>query len=359
MDCQVKLGKVVAIIYDSATKQELTVLIGSETATAINFPELIGPCLVDDIVSINTTAVSLGLGTGGTHFVMAINGREQPTFNTKGHIMKVRYTPSQGRVLSVEEPDSPYHHTMQRVDSIAGLPVIVGSLHSMLAPVCLGFNAVAANKKLVYLMSDGAALPLALSRQVTALKEHNLITATITFNHAFGGDYEAVNVYSALLAAKYVCQADAAVILMGPGVVGTNTRWGNTAVEQGIFLNAVHTLVGQPIAILRTSFADQRNRHYGISHHSLTALEKIVTSPVIIPLPLDLEHNSLIKEQLTLLAKHQIQWIDTKPYRALLEHSQVKLKTMGRGFSEDSYFFESALAAGLTAGLMPVVNPQV
>ena len=47
-------------------------------------------------------------------------------------------------------------------------------------------------------MTDGAALPLALSDLVATLRDRDLVDTTITCGHAFGGDHEAVSVFSAL-----------------------------------------------------------------------------------------------------------------------------------------------------------------
>ncbi|NMB39227.1 MAG: DUF3866 family protein [Firmicutes bacterium] len=351
MDCQVSNAAVLEILSETDIKQELLTLLSGEKEKAICFPKLTGRCRVGDRVVLNTTAVSLSLGSGGYHFVMAIiNNRKLDILQNEGHIMKLRYTPLQGRVLSVEEPDSPYHQLLAQVDDIAGLPVIVGTLHSMLAPVCLGFNYAAPDKKLVYLMSDGAALPLALSRQVEMLTKLEMLKDTITFNHAFGGNFEAVNVYSALLTAKHVCRADAAVILMGPGIVGTNTRWGTTALEQGVFLNAIHTLKGTAIGLPRISFADPRQRHLGISHHSLTVFNRITEHPCSIPLPMDLKEKHEINSQLSLLENHLIKWINTNEYRYILTDTEIELKSMGRTPNEDLYFFDTAFASGLFAG---------
>ena len=120
-------------------------------------------------------------------------------------------------------------------------------------------------------MSDGAGLPLALSDLVAELQAKELLAATITYGHAFGGDYEAVSVFSALAVARHVAHADAAVVAMGPGIVGTNTRLGFSGMEVGTILDAAHALDGVAIACLRISFADERPRHYGLSHHSATA----------------------------------------------------------------------------------------
>jgi len=333
--------------------QELRVDCSGKTAQAINFPSLTGLCEPGDRITINTTAVDLNLGTGGWHFVMAVyeksarlNGLEG-----RGHIMKLRYTPAQGRVLSVEEEASAYHHIFQGGFDLEETPVMVGSLHSMLAPCAFAFKHAAPRKRLAYLMSDGAGLPLHLSRAVPQLKEAGLIDATVTFGHAFGGDLEAVNVYSALLAARHVCRADAIVILMGPGVVGTGTKWGTTALEQGIFLNAVKQLKGRPIALVRMSEADPRSRHRGVSHHTLTVLRHIAPRGCTVPLPQICRDDTEIVSALDGM-EHTLSWWDTEAVFAALVSSGLDLATMGRGPAEDALFFHAALAAGLEGAVL-------
>ncbi len=350
MDVWVKQGVVTEIVRTSKKKQEILVALKSGMQEkAINYPNLTGSCQLGDEVIINTTAITLSLGTGGNHFVMGIIGHDSQPSNNEGHIMKLRYTPSQGRVFSVEEEESPYHHLFNSVSSIDGMPVIVGSLHSMLTPICIGIKHLAPQSKIAYLMSDQAALPMAFSNQVELLQEQNLLNDTITFNHAFGGDYEAVNVYSALLTAKHICKADIAIVLMGPGVVGTGTRWGTTALDQGIFLNAVHILKGSGIGLVRISFADQRERHLGISHQNITALTQICQHSCRLPIPAVLKDNSLLMRQLESLSKHNVNWVETSEFRHLLVETHLPLNSMGRNFSEDPFFFETALGAGLVA----------
>ena len=86
-------------------------------------------------------------------------------------------------------------------------------LHSQVACVALAFAAKAPGRRLVFVMTDSASLPLALSDLVPTLP----LAATVTCGQAFGGDYEAVDVTSGLLAVE----ADAYVVGPGPGVVGT------------------------------------------------------------------------------------------------------------------------------------------
>ena len=134
-------------------------------------------------------------------------------------------------------------------------------------------------------MTDGAGLPMALSDLVATLCAKRLVDATVTCGHAFGGDYEAVSIYSALAVARHVARADAAVVVMGPGIVGTNTRLGFSGMEVGPILDAAHAFGGVAIACLRVSFADGRDRHVGLSHHSATALRLATRERVLVAVP--------------------------------------------------------------------------
>ncbi|OJT85865.1 hypothetical protein BM535_22000, partial [Clostridioides difficile] len=70
-------------------------------------------------------------------------------------------------------------------------------------------------------------------------KEKKLIDSTITIGNAFGGDYECINIYTALITAKEILKADAVFVSMGPGIAGTGTKYGFTGIEQGSILDAV------------------------------------------------------------------------------------------------------------------------
>src|SRR4030095_12734642 len=48
-----------------------------------------------------------------------------------GHVIKARYTPSQVRVLAVEEEDSPHRAAVAACTGLDGLPVVCAELHSM------------------------------------------------------------------------------------------------------------------------------------------------------------------------------------------------------------------------------------
>ena len=113
----------------------------------------------------------------------------------------------------------------------------------------------------------------------------DLVDATVTCGHAFGGDYEAVSVFSALAVARHVAHADAAVVAMGPGIVGTNTRLGFSGMEVGPILDAAARSAGCPIACLRVSFADGRAAPLGLSHHSATALRLATRDRALVAVP--------------------------------------------------------------------------
>lgn len=308
--------------------------------------------LPGDEVLLNTTAMALSLGSGGYHYIISKVSPAGRELAAGGHIMKLRYTPMQIKVLAVEEEDSPWHETMREAESLDGIPVLVATLHSMLAPLCVSM-AEQAKLRVAYVMTDGAALPMAFSQNVQWLKERGLLVGTVTCGHAFGGDLEAVNIYSALLAARHVLKAEVIIVSMGPGIVGTGTKWGFTGTEQGDILNAVDTLAGVPIAVPRISFADARERHRGLSHHSLTVLNRICKVPVLVPLPILADPQSeLIREQLAdsqLLNKHRICMENASASLQVMQNCGLKMTTMGRGIEQDQEFFLSLGAAALTA----------
>ena len=201
-------------------------------------------------------------------------------------------------------------------------------------------------------MTDSASLALALSDVARFSVDAGLLDATITCGQAFGGQFEAVNLHSALLAARDVTSADIAIAAIGPGVVGTATPFGHGGVTQGEALNAVASLGGTPVAALRMSFADTRERHRVVSHHTLAALSRIALTPVIVPMPtLPDDLAEQIDEALRaagVFEKHhpvRVEAGSTPPP----DLRGVAVKTMGRGPADDPAFFAAAYAAGEVA----------
>lgn len=321
-------------------------------ARAACYVRLTGACVIADRVLVNTTAMDLGLGTGGMHFVVARLGEAKGVAYdapSGGHIMKMRYTPVQFDVRAVEEQDSPHHAVMREAESLAGMPVACCGLHSQVPLVAAAVKAVDPALRVAYVMSDEAALPLVLSDVVRAAQDAGLLDATVSTGQAFGGTYEAVNLHSGLLAARHVARADVAIAAIGPGVVGTATPMGHGGIAQGEALNAVSSLDGTAVAVLRLSFADTRARHRCVSHHTLTALTRIASHGALVAVP------SLPEEyaaQIDVVLEDSGVWKKHVRVDALAGRTPpppmrgVEVKTMGRGIAEDPAFFAAAFAAG-------------
>ena len=346
-----------AVLRSEAGIEELAVATddGRPSSTAINYPALAGACAAGDRVLLNTTAVELGLGTGGKHFVVARAGEgrgvalDQPS---GGHIMKLRYSPMQTDVVSVESPESASHGSMSVADDLGGMPVVCCGLHSQVPLVAAAIKQADPERTVVYCMTDAASLALPLSDVVRASVKAGLVDATISCGQAFGGTYEAVNLHSGLLAARHVAGADIAIAAIGPGVVGTSTPFGHGGVAQGEAVNAVAALRGTPVVALRLSFADLRERHRVVSHHTVSALTRIALAPALVAVPdLPAEHAEQVEaalEQTGVWRLHTrapsagtgLRWPDLRG---------VKVTTMGRRPADDPAFFSAAFAAGAAA----------
>lgn len=326
------------------------------TVAALAYRDLVGEPSIGDLVLLNTGALDRGLGTGGYAFIVAVPERLPHPSPGPGHIVKARYTPMQQMFLAIDEQDSPHHEALNAASSEAasldGFPVVTADLHSALPALLAGIRADRPQARVGYVMTDGGALPMAFSRAVVALRDAGWLEATITVGQAFGGDHEAVTLHSALLAARHVLGLDFVVVTQGPGNVGTGTPWGFTGVAAGEALNAVHTLGGQGIGALRVSFADARERHRGISHHSRTAYGKVSLGRAALPYaaPTNDAQRLVAQQCAALAAEAQGQLtphaVSTEGLLVALQDSPVRLATMGRGLDEDPEAFLASAVAG-------------
>lgn len=353
-EMSIKRGKVLRISAERKGITEAVVSIGEDKANTVAYSLFGGRIQTGDEVLLNTTGVDLKLGSGGYHFVLANLSRPQESSITgPGHIMKLRYTPLQFKSHSLEESFKPSLKADQEGD-LAGMTVVVLELHSMLLPAAYAIKRERPHVHLAYIMTDGGSLPLVLSKQVAFMRESGLIDATITAGHAFGGDLEAVNMYTALQGAGKILKAGVCIVAMGPGVLGTGTPFGFSGIEQGENINRVHVLKGKAITCLRMSFADPRSRHRGVSHHSLTSLSRAALAPAEIALPAELkgEECKRVMAQLDaagLPGMHTLVWQPVGEVMEELKKLSWPLSSMGRGLDEDPYFFAAAAAAGKAA----------
>jgi hypothetical protein len=283
-------------------------------------------------------------------------------------------------VLGVDEQQSPQHELLREADDLAGMPVLVADLHSALPAMLAGLLAARPGTRVAYLMTDGGALPAWFSRAVDGLRTAGWLQGCVTTGQAFGGDLEAVTVHSGLLAARWVLGAEVAVVVQGPGNLGTGSRWGFSGVAAGEAVNAAAVLGGRPVAALRISGTDPRERHLGISHHSLTAYGRVALRAADLVLPVLADESALgsalgsadgsevgsaqhlaglgaiIAEQVEQLVRpiglHHLVRVPVTGLAHALAASPVPLSTMGRGMAEDPAAFLASAAAGRHAAAL-------
>ncbi len=346
-------AKVEDVIYRDNNITKFRVQVEEEVFECINYNQLTGEIELNDSVLLNTTALELGLGSGGYHFVMANLSRDKVANIGEGHIMKLRYTPMQINCMAAEAQESPYHEVFNSFESLENIPVIVGTLHSMVAPIAIALKDIARKERIVFIMTDGGALPIWMSETVKRLSTNGILSGTVTYGNAFGGDIECINIYTALIAAKELLKADVVIVCMGPGIAGTDTSYGFSGIEQSQIIDAVNNLRGKSIAVPRISFADNRNRHYGLSHHTRMTLGKLCCTRAFVAIP-ELEETkaSLLEGQLEdsgIRSKHEISYFQWEHIEKLLEKEEALLNKMGKSFSQDrEYFITCGLSALLT-----------
>lgn len=351
-----RVGDVVAVTDSASAGQviELMVRVEGEDRQALAYPALVGTPQVGDRVLLNTTAQDLGLGTGGYALVVATPDRLPRDVADRGHLVKARYTPMQAVVLGADEQDSPYHDQLREADDLDGMPVVVSDLHSALPAIVAGVRMERPSARVAYVMTDGGALPVWFSNTVTALRAAKWIVGTVTVGQAYGGDLEAVTVHTGLLAALHALQADIAVVVQGPGNLGTGTRWGFSGVAAGDAVNAAAVLGGRPVAALRVSAVDVRERHRGVSHHSLTAYGRVALASADVAVPqLDGPIGAEVRAAAASLEeRHRIVDVALDGLEEALRAAPVPMSSMGRGYDDDPAAFLASAAAGRHAAAL-------
>jgi hypothetical protein len=347
-------GKVVEVRRRRGGAIELTAATADGDLAALAYPDLVGEPEVGDRILLNTSAIALGLGTGGFALVVALPDRLPADRDEPGHVVKARYTPMQATVLAVDEQDSPHHDLLRDADDLAGMPVVVADLHSALPAVLAGLRADGATARVVYVMTDGGALPIGYSRSVDDLRDAGWLAASVTVGQAFGGDVEAVTTHTGLLAARHVLQADVAIVTQGPGNLGTGTRWGFSGVASGEAINATSVLGGRPVAALRISQADERERHRGVSHHSLTSLGRVAMAPADVVVPqLEGPFGDAVREAAAPLSPpHHVVQVALDGLLDAVAAAPVRVSTMGRDLAQDTAYFMACAAAGRHAATL-------
>jgi Protein of unknown function (DUF3866) len=277
----------------------------------IAYPEITGPVDEGDEVLVNVQARELELGSGGFDVLYAnlTQGLELQAADG-AHVMALPYAPGQWAVRHAEEE-------ARLADRLDGLPVVLCTVHSQVVPVCAALDGL----RVAYLQVAGGALAVDLSEAVRALRGRGLVASTASVAPCFGGDVRCVSVASAELWAA--AEHDVAVCAVGPGIVGTGTRFGHGAIALAEAGNVASALGGTPILVQRISSADERERHRGVSHHTRAVLDLVLGDVLIAPDELG------------------------DGWREACEG--LPLSHMGRGPDEEEAHFAAAFAAGRLA----------
>lgn len=344
-------GRVEALIYEDGSIQILEVML-EKKERAINYINLTGKCKKGDKVVLNTIAERLKLGSGGYHFVyLNLNNevQETPEGRSGGHILKMKYTPSQIRLKTIEE----YEENRELINNIEDLgkkPVIVTTLHSMAAPISAAVKYKNENARIACIYTYGGSMNAEFSDSLKELKKKNIISSVITSGECFGGDFEAVNIFTALIYAYKNLQCDLAVITCGPGIAGTGNFYGFSTLEMIMPLYAAKALNLKPILSPRISFADKRERHIGISMQTMAIL-KTIDFNTIVPI-YNSDKIGTLKDQFISAGINNniiMETVGETCAREALDYFSLETRVMGRKYEEDRDYFDNCGAVGVYA----------
>lgn len=324
-----------------ASEQSLVVRLenGDERQAIVDLG-LHGRCEVGDELIVNVQALDLRLGSGGFDIVHVNLTKGLEGDGIRGaHVMKLNYTSLQHAVRSVEESEDGADRCVPGHIPRVGAAVAVLALHGQLAPVAWEFSRAAPDAKLGFIQTPGGALSGGHSRVVAELLDRKLLAGHVTAGAAFGAEGEAITLAGALHHASNELGWDAIVCGPGPGIIGSGSTLGHGGMQA---LESAHTamaLGARTLIVARISCADGRERHRGVSHHTLTVLE-LLLRPVTVALPEGVEIPNEVGHDLRRV------WVDTASYG----ESGLPVETMGRSLTEDPVFFEAALCAGAVLG---------
>jgi hypothetical protein len=318
MPLSLRRGRVTAVTERDGGLVRLEV----DGVRCVAYPRLTGEVEEGDDVLVNEQARLLELGSGGFDVVYAnlTRGLGLPA-EDGAHVMALPYTPGQVALRRAEED-------AELAAGLDGLPVVCCSLHSQVAPVCAGLGS---KRRVAYVQLGGGALPVSLSDTVRGLKAAGLLETAVAVAPCLDGDVDCVSAASSLLWAR-AAGHDAVVCSIGPGVVGTATRYGHGGLAAAGAVDAAAALGGRPILAPRVSHADPRERHRGLSHHTAAILELSHAKPELAwPEGLDGAPDGAVR-------------IDASGWREAC--AGLPLSHMGRGPDDDPWFFAVAYAAG-------------
>lgn len=343
----------------------------SDGSEAYALTDLCGPVAAGDELLVNTSAMDLGLGTGGAHVVHTnltspFGGARGP-----GRVMKARYLAEQLPVDAFEEaaggagtdrtalvetaPDGADPREARPADiglalpSLAGVRVVLCVLHSHALALAATVHGVSGEAP-GYVMTDGGALPFVLSDLAATCLEQGMIATAVSAGQAFGAPIEAVTVASGVAA---LAERDIQRVVVAPGLghLGTASPLGFSALDLVGHAAVLDGLGAATALAARASSVDERLRHRGISHHT-RAMAALAPTRTVVPVPASSKLDPTAGDA---------SWIDELGERAFraepiavadaLAGSGLSVRSMGRPLESDEQacLWLGAAAAWLAA----------
>jgi hypothetical protein len=244
--------------------------------------------------------------------------------------MKLNYTSLQHAVQPVEGEE--LRVPLER-------PAACFGLHGQLAPIAWAFGRARPGAKLGYVQTAGGALPGGHSRVVRELRSRGLLAGHITAGPAYGGEAEAITTAGAIHHGIVDRGWDAVVCGPGPGILGSASALGHGGLSALDNAHAAAALGCPVVVCARMSSTDERPRHRGLSHHTVTVLALLLARvTVAVPAGEAVGLGGLSPES---RESHEVREVavELSGYVA----SGLPARSMGR---EDPLFFSAALACG-------------
>ena len=302
----------------------------SDGSEAYALTDFCGPVAVGDELFVNTSAVDLGLGTGGAHVVHTNLSAPYEGAGGVGRVMKARYLAEQLPVDAYEEAASD-GATALELPSLTGTRVVLCVLHShalaLAATVCDATVSAPG-----YVMTDGGALPFVLSDLAAACLERCVIATAVSAGQAFGAPIEAVTVASGV-AALAQRQIDRVVVAPGPGHLGTASPLGFSALDLAGHAAVLDRLGAATALAARASSADERERHRGVSHHTRT-VAALSPQRTVVPVPADAVSTPDDAGWITSLGERAV-WSKPLAVADALARTDLAVTSMGRPLADD------------------------
>ncbi|WP_419839117.1 DUF3866 family protein [Candidatus Poriferisodalis sp.] len=317
----------------------------SDGSEAYALTDFCGPVAVGDELLVNTSAIDLGLGTGGAHVVHTNLSAPYEGAGGVGRVMKARYLAEQLPVDAYEEaapegaaPEGAVtgeaafdEAAALELPSLAGTRVVLCVLHSHALALAATVCDATANAP-GYVMTDGGALPFVLSDLAAACLERGAIAAAVSAGQAFGAPIEAVTVASGV-AALAQRQIERVVVAPGPGHLGTASSLGFSALDLAGHAAVLDRLGAATALAVRASSDDERERHRGVSHHTRT-VATLSPQRTVVPVPAGAASTPDDAGWITSLGERAV-WSEPVAVNDALARMDLQVTSMGRPLADD------------------------